>query len=133
MELPQETSPVVPMASPSFPVCPKLSGTTPGILDPTQPQRLLRQPTSKISFAFFDPRAASSFSEVDIKKLSLNETLYRAKRVVIESSANGDNFWRFVPKAKWEDGVLDEGQWPRIIMLCGCVFRELPVLIAKLK
>ncbi|TRM70070.1 hypothetical protein BD626DRAFT_391274 [Schizophyllum amplum] len=94
-----------------------ISGTEPGVLDPRQPQRLLRHPTSRLLFASFDPRTASTF---DLSKLSLKDELYRPKRVVIEMAATGACSWRFVPKAKRGPGVQDdEGQWPRVIEICG--------------
>ncbi len=62
-----------------------LSGCRPGLLDPTQPQRLFRYSTSQISFASFNPLAATSQADLpDFRKLSLQEELYNAKRVVIE-------------------------------------------------
>jgi hypothetical protein len=45
----------------------------------------------------------------------------QAKRVVIETTSNGESFWRFVPRAKREEGCEDEGVWPRIIEVCGYV------------
>jgi hypothetical protein len=98
----------------------KISGSVPGLLDPAQPERLLRMPDSRLSFAAFDPRAASGLQEIpDLRKLSLNEELYRPKRVVIETTPSGESFWRFVPKARREEGVLDEGKWPRVVEICG--------------
>ncbi|KAJ6593910.1 hypothetical protein B0H19DRAFT_977069 [Mycena capillaripes] len=96
-----------------------ISGTTPGVLDSTQPQRLLRHPSSTLSFASFDPRVASADHGWDMRSLSLNEELYRPKRVVIETASSGDSSWRFVPKARWDEGVIDEGAWPRVVELCG--------------
>ncbi|KAJ7346628.1 hypothetical protein DFH08DRAFT_700878 [Mycena albidolilacea] len=96
-----------------------ISGTTPGVLDTTQPLRLLRRPSSTLSFASFDPRVASADHGWDLRSLSLNEELYRPKRVVIETTCSGESSWRFVPKARCEDGVLNEGSWPRVIDLCG--------------
>ncbi|KAK0241619.1 hypothetical protein EDD85DRAFT_926635 [Armillaria nabsnona] len=99
-----------------------LSGCRPGLLDPTQPQRLLRYSTSQISFASFNPLAATSQADLpDFRKLSLQEELYNAKRVVIETNASGESFWRFVPRAHLDEGVLDEGTWPRVVNLCGRV------------
>ncbi|KAL0957228.1 hypothetical protein HGRIS_001042 [Hohenbuehelia grisea] len=98
----------------------KLTGSKPGIFDPTQPARLLRLPNGSLAFASFDPRTATSCSHSpDVRKLSLNEQLYRPKRVVLETLPNGETFWRFVPKARWEEGVLDEGAWPRMVNICG--------------
>lgn len=98
---------------------PIITGSAPGRLDPTQPDRLLRLPHSKLSFASFDPRAASSHHDLDFRKLSLNEALYQPKRVVIETAPTGESAWRFVPKAQRDEGVLDEGRWPRVIDICG--------------
>lgn len=99
-----------------------ISGNLPGMLDPTQTSRLLRIPTATLSFAAFDPRAATTDSGLGFPSISLNEELYRPKRVVIESLPDGRSFWRFVPRAKWEPDVEDEGDWPRIIDICGCVY-----------
>lgn len=96
-----------------------LGGTIPGLLDPTQPQRILRQPNCKLSFATFDPRAASGQQDLNFRSLSLNEELSRQKRVVVETASSGESFWRFVPRARRDEGVLDEGQWPRIVEICG--------------
>jgi hypothetical protein len=99
---------------------PKLTGSVPGLLDSTQPARLLRLPGSKLSFATFDPHAASGSQDVpNLCTLSLNEELYRPKRIVIETLPSGESFWRFVPKARLEEGISDEGKWPRIIEICG--------------
>lgn len=99
---------------------PKISGTTPGMLDPTQLERLCRIPNSKLSFAAFNPLTASTQKEVpDLRKLSLNEELYRPKRVVVETLPTGECYWRFVPSARRDDNVSDEGQWPRVVELCG--------------
>ncbi|KAK7472563.1 hypothetical protein VKT23_000678 [Stygiomarasmius scandens] len=106
-----------PHAGPSSPR--KLFGPIPGILDPSQPQRLLRFPSSRLVFASFHPLTATSGQDVDLRKLSLRDELYNAKRVVIEITPTGENYWRFVPKARMDEGVLDEGQWPRLIQLCG--------------
>ncbi|KAJ6499905.1 hypothetical protein C8R47DRAFT_970689 [Mycena vitilis] len=97
----------------------RISGTTPGVLDSTQPHRILRRPSSTLSFASFDPRVASADHGWDMRSLSLNEELYRPKRVVIETTCSGESSWRFVPRARWDEGVVDEGSWPRVIDLCG--------------
>ncbi|KAJ7647326.1 hypothetical protein FB45DRAFT_998488 [Roridomyces roridus] len=97
-----------------------ISGTVPGLLDKQQSQRLLRRPSSTLSFASFDPRTALGDHGWDLRGLSLNEELYRPKRVVIETTCGGEaSTWRFVPKARLEEGVVDEGQWPRVIEICG--------------
>ncbi|KAK7057184.1 RING-type domain-containing protein [Favolaschia claudopus] len=97
----------------------RIAGSTPGVIDSTQPSRLLRRPSSTLSFATFDPRVASADHGWDMRSLTLNEELYRPKRVVIETTCSGESSWRFVPKARWEDGVVDEGSWPRVVDLCG--------------
>ncbi|KAJ7045527.1 hypothetical protein C8F04DRAFT_940014 [Mycena alexandri] len=97
----------------------RISGSIPGVLDPQQPLRLLRRPSSTLSFATFDPRVASADHAWDMRSLSLNEELYRPKRVVIETTCAGESSWRFVPKARCDEGVRDEGQWPRVIEICG--------------
>ncbi|KAJ7218062.1 hypothetical protein GGX14DRAFT_599489, partial [Mycena pura] len=96
-----------------------IAGTIPGVLDPHQPSRLLRRPSSTLSFASFDPRVASADHGWDLRSLSLNEELYRPKRVVIETTCSGESFWRFVPRARLDDAVIDEGKWPRVIDICG--------------
>jgi hypothetical protein len=101
-------------------VRPSISGPIPGLLDPSQPSRLLRVPNSALSFATFDPKTATAEKAIpDLQKLSINEELYRPKRVVIETTPNGSSFWRFVPRANREDGVTDEGHWPRVVDICG--------------
>jgi hypothetical protein len=116
------------MSSPSTATAPahqqihSIHGQNPGLLDPFQPQRLLRVPNSTLSFAAFDPRTASGDKDIpDFRKLTINEELYRPKRVVIETAPNGESFWRFVPRARRADGVVDEGSWPRVVDLCGSV------------
>jgi hypothetical protein len=101
-----------------------LHGSQPGVLDPTQPARLLRYPTSRLSFASFDPRTAVVDSThhnhiPDIRKLNIQDELNTARRVVIENTAEGISSWRFVPNAKRERGVENEGAWPRVVDYCG--------------
>ncbi|KAH7907722.1 hypothetical protein BJ138DRAFT_1116438 [Hygrophoropsis aurantiaca] len=97
----------------------KLRGSTPGLLDPSQSKRLLRFGGS-LSFASFDPHTAHAVSDVpDIQILSIDEDLPPPKRIVIETTPNGTSFWRFVPKASLEEGVTDEGLWPRVVNICG--------------
>ncbi|KAJ8519926.1 hypothetical protein ONZ45_g3158 [Pleurotus djamor] len=101
----------------------KLSGPVPGLLDPTQPARLLRGPKGTLTFASFDPHAASAKLDLqDVQKISLNSDPYRPKRVVIDFMPNGQNRWRFVPKARLEEGVTDEGTWPRTVDICGLLY-----------
>jgi hypothetical protein len=98
----------------------QISGTVPGLLDPTQPERLLRLPGSRLHFAAFDPFTATARRNVgDLRRLSIKEELCRLKRIVIETSPGGDSFWRYVPNARLEDGVEDEGEWPQAINICG--------------
>ncbi|OAX41057.1 hypothetical protein K503DRAFT_854905 [Rhizopogon vinicolor AM-OR11-026] len=97
-----------------------IRGTEPGLIDPTQPSRVLRSPNSKLSFASFDPRTALAGEDVpDLRKLSIGEDLPPPKRIVIETTPKGTSFWRFVPKARLEEGVRDEGFWPRVVEICG--------------
>lgn len=97
-----------------------IAGTTPGLIDSSQTSRLVRVPGSTLIFASFDPKTASAAPYVpELPKLSLDEELCRPKRIVAETAPNGDSSWRFVPKARWEDDVVDEGAWPRVVDICG--------------
>jgi len=97
----------------------KLRGSEPGLLDATQPSRLLRDPASKLYFASFDPFLARQDDGADrMRNLSLHEKLYRPKRVVVEMTPTG-SFWRFVPRATTDDGLKNEERWPRIVDICG--------------
>ncbi|KAF8135692.1 hypothetical protein EV363DRAFT_1321334 [Boletus edulis] len=95
-----------------------LRGTQPGLLDPSQPSRLLRFPDSKLAFASFDPKTALP-EEHCSQKSNNSGTLVPPKRIVIETASKGTSFWRFVPRARLEEGAQDEGIWPRIIDICG--------------
>ncbi|EAU91662.2 hypothetical protein CC1G_09344 [Coprinopsis cinerea okayama7 len=96
------------------------AGSTPGALDPSQRDRILREPGSRLYFAAFDPlTAGGQGASLDFRKMSLSEEQYRPKRVVIEVFPNGQSTWRFVPRAKLDDGVIEEGFWPRVIDICG--------------
>lgn len=97
----------------------RISGAQPGVLDPTQPSRLLRFQGAKLSFAAFDPLTAYVQATPDLTRLNLNTESYRPRRVVIETAPSGESTWRFVPGAKREEGVADEGSWPRIVDICG--------------
>ena len=97
----------------------QLRGSVPGVLDDTQPSRLLRDPASKLYFASFDPFTARQDDGADrLRNLSLNEQLYRPKRVVIEMNPTG-SFWRFVPRVMKDDGLKNEEHWPRLVDVCG--------------
>ncbi|KAH7929878.1 hypothetical protein BV22DRAFT_1125410 [Leucogyrophana mollusca] len=98
---------------------PNIRGTKPGLLDPSQRGRLLRF-NGSLSFASFDPHTAHVVDDVpDIRGLSIDETLPPPKRIVIESTSSGTSFWRFVPRACLDEGVVDEGLWPRVVDICG--------------
>ncbi|KAH0827525.1 hypothetical protein J3R83DRAFT_4238 [Lanmaoa asiatica] len=95
-----------------------LRGTQPGLLDPSQPSRLLRFPDSKLSFASFDPKTALAEGP-SVQRLNNSGNLAPPKRIVIETTSKGASFWRFVPRARLEEGAQDEGVWPRVIDVCG--------------
>ncbi|KAF8625411.1 hypothetical protein AX15_005375 [Amanita polypyramis BW_CC] len=100
------------------------SGPVPGLLDPTQPERLLRLPGSRLQFAAFDPLTATARQDhAGLRKLSIKEELCRPRRIIVEIAPSGDSFWRYVPNAHLEDGVEDEGMWPRAINICGEVIQ----------
>ncbi|KAK7687076.1 hypothetical protein QCA50_009576 [Cerrena zonata] len=94
-----------------------LSGTTVGVLDSSQPQRLLSSPDAKLSFASFHPRAAGNSS-----KLSAHDELCTSKRIVVETLPSGESFWRWVPRARGVQSVEEEGHFPRVIEICGEVY-----------
>lgn len=97
----------------------ELRGSKPGLLDSTQPSRLLRDPASELHFASFDPFTARQDDGVDrLRNLSLTEQLYRPKRVVVEITPTG-GFWRFVPRVVRDDGLKNEEHWPRLVDICG--------------
>ncbi|KAH9892610.1 hypothetical protein C8Q73DRAFT_65548 [Cubamyces lactineus] len=97
-----------------------IQGTKPGILDSTQPARLLRTPGSTLSFAAFDLLTASGSGASHSRKRYDPEPA-RPKRIVIETPpcGRGQSRWRFVPRARRAPGVEDEGVWPRRVMICG--------------
>ncbi|TFK44702.1 hypothetical protein BDQ12DRAFT_717858 [Crucibulum laeve] len=107
------------ISSGSSPTIRRISGSNPGALDSTQPARLLRVPGARLSFSAFDPQVATVHGVPDLNKLSLNEELYRPKRIVIETTPAGESFWRFVPSARKAEGVAGEGKWPRVVDICG--------------
>ncbi|KAI0081230.1 hypothetical protein K474DRAFT_1613772 [Panus rudis PR-1116 ss-1] len=105
-------------AGPSRPRAPlSISGTHVGLLDPSQRDRILNSPNSILSFATFHPRAAAAWH--DGHSLSAREELNNSKRIVIEHLSNGEQFWRWVPRARGVETVEDEGHWPRVIDICG--------------
>ncbi|KIL61959.1 hypothetical protein M378DRAFT_166285 [Amanita muscaria Koide BX008] len=98
----------------------RISGLVPGLLDLSQPERLFRLPGSRLQFASFDPLAATAQQDVtDFRKFTIDGKLCRPKRIVIEITPSGDSFWRYVPNALLDDGVEDEGGWPRHVEICG--------------
>lgn len=114
--------PFVPRARTTMPTLnppTQLRGLEPGLLDDTQPSRLLRDPASKLYFASFDPFTARQDDGAEkLRNLSLNEQLYRPKRVVVEITPSG-SFWRFVPRATRDDGLKNGEHWPRLVDICG--------------
>ncbi|KAI0743573.1 hypothetical protein C8Q80DRAFT_1106514 [Daedaleopsis nitida] len=98
----------------------QLHGSKPGLLDPTQSARLLRTPTSTLSFAAFDPLAAFA-NPAPHRKRSHDTDPARPKRIVIETTPGSriPAKWRFVPRARRATGVEDEGVWPRLVHICG--------------
>ena len=97
-----------------------LEGTEPGVLDKTQRSRLLRCQNSTLSFASFDPYVATPHDPTTrISELSLDEEKCRPKRIVIENVPGHGSFWRWVPSARKQEGVDDEGIFPRLVEICG--------------
>ncbi|KAI0675338.1 hypothetical protein C8Q78DRAFT_538315 [Trametes maxima] len=96
-----------------------LQGSRPGLLDHSQPERLLRVQGSTLSFAVFDPLCASATA--GHKRSRYDPDPARPKRIVIEipPGGRGQCRWRFVPRARRAPGVEDEGVWPRRVLLCG--------------
>ncbi|KAI0049855.1 hypothetical protein FA95DRAFT_1677189 [Auriscalpium vulgare] len=94
------------------PIPPTVAGRRPGVLDDSQPSRILRHPDASLSFASFDPLTASF---ADQGKPSAAAA--RPKRIVVETLPSGHSTWRFVPKAKFAEGLDDEGDWPRIVLI----------------
>ncbi|OCB88717.1 hypothetical protein A7U60_g4098 [Sanghuangporus baumii] len=83
----------------------------------------LRHPAASICFAAYDAGTATGVraenNAFGFQKLSLNQELYRQKRIVLEYKENEMSTWRFVPNARWEQGVDGEGEWPRVVEFCG--------------
>ncbi|PPQ98617.1 hypothetical protein CVT24_003950 [Panaeolus cyanescens] len=94
-----------------------ISGSTPGLLDPTQPSRLLRTPDASLSFAAFDPYVAQAGTLPAFHNLSLGDNGCRPKRIVIETIPGRGSLWRWVPAALKKEGVEDEGSFPRVIKI----------------
>lgn len=97
----------------------EVSGTEPGVLDPTQRNRILRSPGSQLLFANFDPYIAIPQEVVDLANLSLQDDGCRPKRIVIEIVPGRGTFWRWIPSARKQADVENEGEFPRIVLICG--------------
>ncbi len=95
-----------------------LLGSTAGLLDATQCQRILRHPNSVISFANFDPLAATGCIGNGHPPQTAHPPI-ASRRIVIESIPGSVAQWRAVPQADLAPGVNDEGTWPRLVSLCG--------------
>lgn len=93
-----------------------LLGPHPGQLDQTQPSRVLRHPDSRLLFASFHPLTASN-----VRPSHAHDESSKPKRIVIEMHPSGLSHWRFVPRARLAEGVVDEGSWPRLVDFLGCV------------
>lgn len=88
-----------------------LGGLQPGVLDPTQPARILRNPSSILSFATYDPLVFAP--DVAIPPHT---------RIVIEHTPGpGQTDWfRVVLSAHLAPGILGEDvSWPRVVFLDG--------------
>ena len=86
--------------------------------------RILRRPGGGIYFSAYDPGTATgeqSEATFGFQKLSLSQELYRQRRIVVEYRENEPATWRFVPRARCEEGIDGEGEWPRVVEFCGCV------------
>ncbi|KAI0063583.1 hypothetical protein BV25DRAFT_1883398 [Artomyces pyxidatus] len=94
----------------------RIQGPTPGALDRKQPDRILRNPRSTLTFASFNPHAAAGRSHA-----TQRDHGQKPKRIVIETYIGGHSEWRFVPRANLAEGVHDEGDWPRLVNICGMV------------
>jgi len=97
----------------------EVSGTEPGVLDSSQRDRILRSPQSQLLFASFDPYIAIPRELVDLAKLNLQDEGCRPKRIVIEVVPNRGTFWRWIPSARKQADVENEGEFPRIVLICG--------------
>jgi hypothetical protein len=95
-------------------------GPVPGILDPSQKGRILTDEHSTLIFSAFDPSTAGGHEANlnRLRKVNLNEQS-APKRIVVEVTRTGQSTWRFVPSARREEGVENEGNWPRVIDICG--------------
>ena len=95
-----------------------LSGCTIGILDHTQPQRILNSPNSRLDFATYHPLAGSAACTAATTEC---QPPSHSGRIVIETLPDGNCVWRPVPLAVGASTISDEGSWPRLIDICGYV------------
>lgn len=95
-----------------------LIGSKPGLLDATQPGRLLRDSGSSLLFATLDPRTATAHTNA-LNSSSRSGKYKFSSRIVIEKMPDGEAFWRFVPISDLAIGISNEGQWPRLVSFCG--------------
>lgn len=95
-----------------------LLGSVVGLLDDGQKERVLSAPDSMLTFATFHPMTASGRrGDDDTRRLSAKTQLDHSKRIVIETLAGGQTFFRWVPRARGVDSVSEEGQFPRKILI----------------
>lgn len=93
---------------------PHLSGVKPGALDPTQPARILCNPSSVLIFATYDPVAFAS--------VGLDVALPPDARIIVEHTPGSGqaNWFRLIPPPRLAPGVRGEdGSWPKVILLNG--------------
>ncbi|KZT14715.1 hypothetical protein NEOLEDRAFT_1184908 [Neolentinus lepideus HHB14362 ss-1] len=62
-------------------------------------------PNSEISLAWFHPVATSPSAATPF-----------ARRIIVETLPDNTQLWNYVPNARREEGVLDEGHWPRTVL-----------------
>lgn len=96
-----------------------LMGTTVGLMDDSQKNRVLSTPNSVLSFSTFHPLTASGRQMDGRHKLSARTQLDNAKRIVIETLATGETFWRWVPRARGVSNASEEGTFPRRVLVGG--------------
>ena len=94
-----------------------LAGQDLGLLDPTQPARILSDSHSHILFASYHPRAGASASPDNNTAGSITGPF--SNRAVIEVLPGGHCLWRLIPLASGASSVEDEGTWPRLVDFCG--------------
>ncbi|RDX44264.1 hypothetical protein OH76DRAFT_1487217 [Lentinus brumalis] len=104
------------MSNPSSATPPRfLGGVMPGMLDPSQPSRILIHPSASLHFATFDPLTGRGQGNPAVDAPAVGFP----KRIVVESVPGVGNRWCFVPAARLAPGVWSEGIFPRFVMICG--------------